>query len=555
MYAVIDIPRFALQAVLRLEEGLRGRPVVLVDESLAKPLVIDCTRAAERAGALPGLSLPQAIARCEEVVVRYCSEKAEALAGRALFDCAYSLSPRVEETYPGVCSIGLAGVNRKTLVDCCQEIVSVLRGLGLRGRIGIGATPDIALFVARKSKRVTVVGELSSQGRADCSQSAGAMEDGWPAMVAESERVGKTGLGPPNYADQTEGRALRLGSGSSTGPPYPSLRDFLDSLPIAAAEPSEELEAILDQWGIRSAGAFAQLPREEVGKRLGVEGLVFWDRISGREERPLRISELPEVYEESLEFEYEVDTLEPLLFLIRRFLDQLCLRLRVAALVADSIHLKLELADICLEDGERIAAIEISLKIPDPTSDSEALFMMLSTRLEKMDTDSAVVGLRLKIDPIDRNENQLGLFETSLKDPHRFTQTLAQVAGIVGADNVGRPSLEPSGRPDGVTLDRLPTTTPPMKGLGTKAQFGLALRRFRPPLKAEVRVGERRPIWFRCSRAGGAVAQCRGPWAHSGQWWEPEGWNRLEWDVELKAGGVYRLVKERTQWMVEGVYD
>jgi len=528
MYAVIDIPHFALQAVLRLEEGLWAKPVVLVDESLAKPLVIDGTRAAERAGALPGLSLPQAIARCEAIVVRYRSEKAEAMAGRALFDCAYSLSPRVEETFPGVCSIGLAGVNRSTLEERCEEMVSVLRGLGLKGRIGIGPTPDIALFVARESKRVTIVGKLASQGRADCPQSAAKEENKWPAMVAESE---------------------------ATGPPYHSLEGFLEQLPIAAAEPSEELEAILIQWGIRSAGAFAQLPRVEVGKRLGAEGLAFWDRISGREERPLRISEPPAVFEESLEFEYEIETLEPLLFVIRRFLDQLCLRLRAAALVAESIHLKLELADIRLEDGERIEAIRTSLKIPDPTSDPDALFMMLSTRLEKLDTDSAVVGIRLKIDPVDRNESQLGLFETSLKNPHRFTQTLAQVAGIVGADNVGRPCLDPNGRPDGMTLERLPATTPPMKGRGIKERFGLVLRRFRPPLVAEVQVRERQPIWFRCSRAGGAVAQCRGPWAHSGQWWEADGWNRLEWDVELRAGGVYRLVKERTQWTVEGMYD
>lgn len=533
MYAVIDIPHFALQAVLRLEEGLWAKPVVLVDESLAKPLVIDCTRAAERAGALPGLSLPQAIARCEEIVVRYRSEKAEAMAGRVLFDCAYSLSPRVEETYPGVCSIGLAGVNRNTLEARCEEMVSVLKGLGLKGRIGIAPTPDIALFVARESKRVMVVGDLASQGRADCPQSAVECETKWPAKVAEPEGVGRTEAGPPCH----------------------SLEGFLDQLPIAAAEPSEELEAVLVQWGIRSAGAFAQLPREEVGKRLGTEGLAFWDRISGREERPLRISEPPAVYEESLEFEYEIETLEPLLFIIRRFLEQLCLRLRAAAMVAESIHLKLELADVRLEDGERVEAIRASLKIPDPTSDSDALFMMFSARLEKLDTDSAVVGICLRIDPVDRNESQLGLFETSLKNPHRFTQTLAQVAGIVGADNVGRPCLELNGRPDGVTLERLPATTPPMKGRGIKERFGLVLRRFRPPLAAEVRVRERQPIWFRCSRTGGAVAECRGPWAHSGQWWEADGWNRLEWDVELRAGGVYRLVKERTKWTVEGMYD
>ncbi len=526
MYAVIDIPHFALQAVLRLEEGLRAKPVVLVDESLAKPLVIDCTLAAERAGILPGLSLPQAIARCGEILVRYCSERAEVMAGRALFDCAYSLSPRVEETYLGVCSIGLAGVSRKTLGERCEEMVSLLRRLGMRGRIGVAPTPDLALFVARESKRVTIVGEFAPKDGTDRFRS----HDG----------AGDWGL--------AEDSQPYLGG-------MRSLQTFLDQLPIKAAEPSEELEVILSHWGIGFAGAFASLTREEVGKRLGVEGLVFWDRISGREERPLRISELPPVYEESLEFEYEIDTLEPLLFIIRRFLDQLCLRLRAAAMVAESVYLKFDLADIRLEDGEPIEAVKISLKIPDPTSDSDSLFMMLSNRLEKLDTDSSVVGVCLRIEPVDRNESQLGLFETSLKNPHRFTQTLAQVAGIVGADNVGRPHLKPSGCPDGVTLERLPATTPPMKGRGTKERFGLPLRRFRPPLEAEVRVWERQPVWFRCSRVGGTVALCRGPWAHSGQWWESDGWNRLEWDVELRVGGVYRLVKERARWTVEGMYD
>ena len=107
MYAVVDIPRFALQAVSRMEEGLVGKPIVLVDASLAKPSVIDCSVAAERLGVFSGLSLPQAVARCPEIIVRYRSEKAEASAGRALFDCAYSLSPQVEETYLGVCTIGL----------------------------------------------------------------------------------------------------------------------------------------------------------------------------------------------------------------------------------------------------------------------------------------------------------------------------------------------------------------------------------------------------------------------------------------------------------------
>tara|TARA_Y100000814_G_scaffold191220_1_gene140186 strand:- start:3046 stop:3912 length:867 start_codon:yes stop_codon:yes gene_type:complete len=288
---------------------------------------------------------------------------------------------------------------------------------------------------------------------------------------------------------------------------------------------------------------------------MGKEGLDFWDRLSGRDERPLGVSDFSEYYRESLDFEYEIYVLEPILFIIRRFLDSLCLRLRRAALVAESLDLELRLADIQLDDGERVESARLSLKIPDPNCDADALFSLLSIRLENLDTGSAIVGISLEIDPVERSENQLGLFETSLKDPHRFSQTLAQLAGIVGPDNVGRPVVKADGRPDGFKLERLPSRVPPVNSVGATISRGMALRRFRPPLDADVRIRDRRPVWFRCSRAGGTIGACKGPWAHSGQWWEEGGWNRLEWDVELKTGGVYRLVKERSQWMVEGMYD
>ena len=528
MYAAIDIPRFALQSVARLEAGLEKTAMVLVDTSLAKPAVIDCTRLAAAQGVEIGSAVSQAIARCEDVAVRYRSSKAEAMAGRVLFDCAYSLSPRVEESLPGVCTIGLAGVNRTSLASRCEEIVFALRALGLRCRMGVAPTPDLALLAARQTGRVMLV------GRVDCPQSTGG---GKSFRVAE-ESVSAYGIRPTEDSH-----------------PYHSLKGFLGRLPMDAAEPPEEIGAILQQWGIRTAGAFVDLPRVEVGKRLGSEGLRFWDRISGEEERPLYISEPPKVYEESLEFEYEIETLEPLLFLMRRFLNQLCLRLQGRGLVADTLFLKLDVADIRLEDGERVEAVELRVKIPEPTCDADALFLLLATRLEDVRTDAAVVGLSLRIDPVDRNECQLGLFETSLKNPYRFTQTLSRVAGIVGEDRVGRPRLPANGRPDGATMERLPSSIPPMKGPGLGKHFGLAMRRFRPPLKAEVRLWDRQPVWMRCAAAQGVIVDSRGPWAHSGQWWDEQGWNRVEWDVELKAGGAYRLVKERDAWAVEGMYD
>jgi hypothetical protein len=38
-----------------------------------------------------------------------------------------------------------------------------------------------------------------------------------------------------------------------------------------------------------------------------------------------------------------------------------------------------------------------------------------------------------------------------------------------------------------------------------------------------------------------------------GNWWEPGGWAREEWDVETDEG-VYRLVRIKGEWFLDGIY-
>ena len=52
----------------------------------------------------------------------------------------------------------------------------------------------------------------------------------------------------------------------------------------------------------------------------------------------------------------------------------------------------------------------------------------------------------------------------------------------------------------------------------------------------------------------GKLLQRRGPWIGSGEWWDRDSWSREEWDVQLDSGVLYRLVREKHDWLIEGIY-
>lgn len=533
MYAVLQIPRLALQAALRgtvvevpaetagaTVDGNRGArplptdPVVVVDAEARKPVVLEATRAAEREGVLVGLSVPQALARCDRLVVLHRSTQAEEGLADLLFALAYSLSPRVERERSGEVLVDLRGAKLGEAIERCGEIVSELKAARLQVGIGVAESCVMAGLAARRVGRgVLLVGDSRSD------------------------------LGREHTTCESRPRSLL----------HVDLAEFMECLPIGdvlfGGDPTTrgKLLGVLEKWGVRTVSAFAKLQRSAVGARLGVEGLLLWDRVRGHEQRVVAVTELPAEFEESWEFEYDVDSVDPLLFLLRRFLDTLCIRMRVAHKVAAFARVELGVAY-----GD---AIVVEQKSPEATADEGALFSLLAARLEEVETESPVARMALRLEVIDFKQRQLGLFESSLKNPYRFTQTLSRVAGIVGEDRVGRPVVEADGRPDGVRVEELPTSVLPVVKLDLERMFGMPLRRYRPALNAKVEFQGRVPIWVQSGKVSGFVKAVRGPWLHSGHWWEAEGsWNRVEWDVELNKGGVYRICKVEDGWRVEGEY-
>ena len=71
--------------------------------------------------------------------------------------------------------------------------------------------------------------------------------------------------------------------------------------------------------------------------RLGPVAIRMWERANGQSDRILKLIRPPESFEESFEFENEIETAEPLLFMLRRFLEQFAIQLTGIYLVAKEL--------------------------------------------------------------------------------------------------------------------------------------------------------------------------------------------------------------------------
>src|SRR5204862_4626165 len=87
-----------------------------------------------------------------------------------------------------------------------------------------------------------------------------------------------------------------------------------------------QILSILHKWGIHTLGKLAALDKEQLGARLGPEAVRMWERANGQFNRVLKLVRPPESFGESFEFENEIETAQPLLFILRRFLAQLAIR-------------------------------------------------------------------------------------------------------------------------------------------------------------------------------------------------------------------------------------
>lgn len=494
MFAAIVIPNFSLQAALRHEPDLREFPVALVSDDSPRSPVTQQTQAAAQFGVSPGLSSTQAKARCQKILFRVRSPQQEESAQEILLECAYESAAYIESTGPGVCTLDLRGLPLVKADDLCATL---------------------ELWGAQLLRRLEEFNLTAQVGIAS-----------WPALAFQAASGDRT----VNYVREPH--------------------TFWQSLSLENLCATPELADILRRWGVTNVAAFLALGKDKIAERLGPAGVQLYDAAQSDKFRPLNLTAPRQIYEEHFEFENPVETLEPLLFIVRRFLDSLARRVGLAYKVVQDIILSLQ-----LESGE---THERTLKIPAPTRDVDVLFRILHNYLENVRTQSPVKGLSLRAQPCDSESQQFQLFETAVRDPNRFYETLGRLNALLGPDRVGTPVRRDSFKPDDFAFEPVSARSgqSPGRKLATPAApaRGLMLRRFRPPIPTEVRLRDGRPASIRNLRYNASIDDCRGPYRVSGHWWENL-WAREEWDIQTKQGDLLRLIRENHQWFVEGTYD
>jgi len=362
----------------------------------------------------------------------------------------------------------------------------------------------------------------------------------------------------------------------------------LSLLPTITNDPNDpnDLLFTLRRWGLRTLGEFAALPSDAVAARLGQAGVAWQCCARGEDARPLVPAAPEERFEQTLDLEWPIDGLEPLSFVLGRLMEPLSAHLERRDRGAAVLHVRLYLVTRALH--------ERSLQLPAPMRDARALRTLALLDLESHPPDAAIDRVTVAVDPTPGRVVQFSLLTRPLPSPEQLSTLTARLAALMGEGRCGSPVPVDSWRPGAFAMKpfaprdatvrndtprhRDTEDIPSSKNLGpavprsvggadVAANPVVALRRFRMPIPARVRVENGRPIRVVIDRhgfGGGGVQVAAGPWRMSGAWWDPQAWDRDEWDVVLADGLTYRLFHQRLSaearsakagWFVEGIVD
>jgi len=348
---------------------------------------------------------------------------------------------------------------------------------------------------------------------------------------------------------------------------------FLAPFPLSVLG-RPELADLLGRLGIDSLGAFAALAASAVLARFGPDAAAAHRLASGREERPVRPSALPEDLCAQVELDPAADRVDRALFAARTCADDLACQLAARGLVCTLLRI-----EAMTEHGEELARIWRGEEELGVDAMVERLRWQLDgwlagTAAHVPTGGIALVRLRAE-EVVRRGGRQLGLWGAVSEADRRATRGLDRLRGMLGPAAVFSGRLEggraPGDRvrfvPWGEEPSDAPDDDPPWPGRHPRPAPALV---HPEPLAAEVTGSGGEPVRVsargrlsavpeRLAVGGGpctAVVAWAGPWLSDERWWDL-GARRRRARFQLLGADqrAYLCSVERSRWWVEATYD
>lgn len=584
MFACIYIPDFPVEAIARAEPLLRDGAIAVLEGKPPLSRVVALNEKARLLGMEAGMTKLQAAIFSEADQgpnkvphsgttnrdmggVRQRSPEQESSSHAALLDAAHAFSPRVEDAAPDTLLLDLAGLER--LYGAPTKMGSALKArvtaVGIEANIAVAVNPDAAMHAARGFEGITVI----SPGN-------------------EAQRLGVLPIQILLDAFEISSALLKADARSSEREREKLREQMLDTL---------------ERWGVRDFRTLALLPEHALASRLGQTGAQLRRLARGEGMRTLALCEPPSQFEEAMELECPVETVESLSFVLNRLLEQLCARLETRALAAQELRLRLQLERRVAEEQTTLQELngltagsynvvrqplfERHLQLPVPMRDCKVFLKLLQLDLAAHPPGAPVKKLWIAAHPAPPRSVQRGLFLPISPEPEKLEITLARINAVVGERRAGIARLLDGHRQDSFCVERFGTVTNAVAdGLSVTLSDSdgspLAMRLIRPASQLTIDLSEGRPAYLTAEskqpnreHLEGKVVWSAGPWRSSGDWWtantageQPGPWDREEWDIALAITGdgangeeknvaLYRIYRDVAtgQWFADASYD
>src|SRR5207302_2987061 len=119
--------------------------------------ILQLNAAAQNAGIRAGITPSQALPRCLHLVIKARARDCEQQLSDILLHHGFMLSPFVEATGPGVCTIQFMHSIR--LTEKLQNVIDLLAHCDLVARAGIAQNPDASFLAAHRADPVLGIKE------------------------------------------------------------------------------------------------------------------------------------------------------------------------------------------------------------------------------------------------------------------------------------------------------------------------------------------------------------------------------------------------------------